>query len=368
MKVGILLDPYNEKNPSGLGVYAINVTRRIIEADKNNDYVVFVRGHVDDENDNLSQMFGNCEIVNIGKGRVLLNGKFRKYDLDKCIFLTPVVPLFRPAREIIMVTHDLGYKHVPAATIKGRLVHFLMHIVYLISARRSGHIIAVSESTKSDIVKYWKISPEKVTVIYNGHEHKNTPSDLPMSVAEENQLKEIPEKYFLYVGVLKPRKNVIQIIESFAEFKKQNSSNEHKLVIVGKGGGAYYGYLQQIIADLNITEDVIFTGYLPDEEVEYLYRNAEAFLYPSKAEGFGMTILDAMSFGLPCIISDIDVFKEIFSESAITTSNFKEMSDEMLKLVSDSDYRKNIAEKNRALSEKFSWDITAAAFVRLIND
>lgn len=239
----------------------------------------------------------------------------QKYNID--VFWEPMHFLPRHISNVkyIMTVHDLAVYQFPqyGAFSDTLLEHFLLPI----SCRRADKIIAVSKSTKKDIINFFGVEDNKISVIYNGDSSYlnkvNTYSD-----TEEQEILDkwrlTKKNFLLFVGTIEPRKNIITIVKSF-EVLKEKGKYDGKLVIVGKTGWKYKKIFKQIYHSRFI-EDILITGYVTNREKECLYRNALCFLYPSLYEGFGFPIIEAMSVGLPVITSNISSMPEVGGDVA----------------------------------------------------
>lgn len=356
MKVGIVLHPYGEKRQSGLGRYALEMTQNIVEGDKNNSYIIFLK----QAPGNLPEFSGTNWTINIiGKKFLWLDRGLYGTKLDTCVFFTPVMPFFVNFRKTIIVIHDLGYKYIKPKKILRKVVNLIMHFIYTFSIHKSSKIISVSKTTKKDILKNFNIQESKVSVVYNGSNN--------ICFLEEEEV-DLPDNFFLFVGVVKPRKNISNLVKAFAEFKEVDTQN-FKLVIAGSVNDEYHEKISIFLKDKNIDKDVVFLGYVKDEKLSYMYKRAYTLVYPSLAEGFGMTVLEALSCGTPTIISNIDVFKEIFSDVAIFVdpNNTKSIGEAMIDISTDNDLRDNLSKRSKIFSEQFRWEKSAKEFINIIN-
>lgn len=177
-------------------------------------------------------------------------------------------------------------------------------------AHKVKHIITISEFSKSKIMEHLKVPEDKISVIYNGVDIvEQTLSD----VSIDNKFINLPP-YLLSVGSLEPRKNLPRLIAAFVRYKKEVKS-EIKLVIVGKKG------VSRVFGDSGVDEinndDIIFTGHVTDNELQYLYKHSLGFCYPSLYEGFGLPPLEAMQFSVPVLTSNTTAIKELCENRAI---------------------------------------------------
>jgi len=358
MKIGLILHPYNEKKQSGLGRYAWEVTKNIIDNDydKGHKYVVFLK----EKPERLPSFKGDKWSVEIiDKKYFWLDRGLWGQKLDICVFFTPIVPFFVKFKKTIIVVHDLSYKYIIPEKIKTKFVNFIINLLYTFSVRKAGNIIAVSNATKKDIIKFFNIAKEKISVVYNGCND--------ICSLDKNSIN-VTTPFFLFAGVVKPRKNVFNLVKAFNKFKKKDKKN-FKLVITGSYGGEYYRKISNFIKKNDIGDDIVFLGYVTDSQLAFLYKEAYAFFYPSLEEGFGMTVLEAMSCGAPIFISNIDVFREIFLGSSIlfNEKDYNDIARVMTEISNNETLRNSLSEKSLKHSTKFSWNKTASEFIKLIN-
>ncbi len=353
MKVGIFMHPYGESKPSGLGVFGSNLVSRIIKEDADTEYVLLVR-----EAPRVKPVFAlGCREIVLNKSFARLSSReIRSYGLDRCLFLTPVLPLLAKLPPTIVVVHDLAYRTVPSESWIDFLYKLVFHWIYFFSTHKASVVVAVSDATKQDAVKAWRLKADKIKVIYNGPSgiHKLPP-----------KLVQVKRPYFLFVGVFKPRKNVLKIVEEFGRFKKKIRS-DFNLVLVGAANGRYAKRVRSLIKEAGLTDSVFLLGYRSEEELSYLYRNGYAFLYPSMGEGFGVTVLDALSCGLPCVVSRIPVFQELYKGVALVVDE-NSFAANMERLATDTNLRNKLAATSQKFSFNFSWSKSARQMIELIH-
>lgn len=357
MKIGIVLHPFSETNKSGLSVYAWNVTKNIIEQDKNinNNYLIFVKSN---KKPLLKINSSNWSVVNINKKYFWLDRGLYGYNLDTLILMTPVVPWFLSFNKIIVVIHDLGYRYIKASGFKNKLFQLLSPIIFGYAVRKTDHLVVNSVTTKYEVIKYLNTNENKIKIINPGF------SDVK-DIKKTNF--ELPDNFFLFVGVIKARKNVLNLVKAFAKFKEVDKKN-FKLILVGRKAGFYYQQIFDFVKDNGLDQEVIFTDYLEDEEINYLYQKAYAFVFISFLEGFGMSVLDAVHNRLPCVLSDIPVFRELFTNVSIFSKpdDLEDISNSLFKIVDDSNLYKSL-KVNCCEFDRFSWSNSGKLFLDIIN-
>ncbi len=268
-----------------------------------------------------------------------------------------VAPLSRECKKVVTF-HDLSFEHHPEffSWRKRLWQRFLMDARG--EAQRADKIIAVSESTKEDLVNLYGIEPKKIKVIYSGvgSQFKNLESG-SWKVAIRKKYN-LPDKFILYFGTIEPRKNLIGLIKAFellkAKFQIPNS--EFKLVIAGAKGWLYQDIFRAA-KESKYSREIIFTGFVEEADKPYLYNLAELFVYPSFFEGFGFPPLEAMACGLPTIVSYGSSLPEAVGQAAlmVDSSNIDEMAWAMEMALTDNDLRKRLIQRGIAQAKKFSW-------------
>ena len=220
---------------------------------------------------------------------------------------------------------------------------------------RTNIVICDSISTKNDCIKLLKIPEKRLRVIPLSADEQYKP--LKNKEQIYNELKReynINSPFILFVGTLEKRKNVPTLIKSFYKLKK--SKLDHKLVIVG-GKGWKYTKIFDLIEDLNLKDEVIFTDYVSDEDLVKLYNTADLFVYPSLYEGFGLPPLEAMACGCPVITSNTSSLPEVVGDAGIMIdpNDIDGLTESMHKILTDQDLREEMSRKSLERAEMFSW-------------
>lgn len=276
------------------------------------------------------------------------------------IFFSPAhyTPRFSKTPAIVTI-HDLSFHYYPNDFLKRDLYKLKNWTNY--SLKKAKKIIAVSHSTKSDIIKFYDIDEHKIKVIYNGFEKKilNLKSnDLLIKRVKKNP-------YILYVGTLQPRKNLPTLIDAFSEFVKSNSN--FKLIITGKKGWLYKNIFNKVKI-LNLDKKIIFTDFVNDATLNQLYKNAFCLVLPSFYEGFGIPILEAMSNNCPVISSDKSSLPEIAGNAALffnPNDSFQLLS-QLNNLKDHPDLRNTLIESGKNRIKLFSWKKCAEETLSLL--
>jgi len=357
-KIGIILHPYGEVKPAGLGRYILELTKALVENDKENEYVIYLKKKPKIMPEFMSS---NYKIEILGFGKLWREiGFFFAPKADIYVFNTPVMPiLFRPKKSIVIAL-DFAYLYFKPERLKERINDFLLYKLNSFSLNRADKIVAISEATKKDTLELFDVSDKKMVVIYPGF------SNICILPSEEVA---VPQNFFLYVGVIKERKNLLNIMKGFYEFKRGDKFDS-KFVVAGKGDNAYYREVLSFVEENNLKGEVIFLGFVSDNQLSFLYKNAKAFVFPSIVEGFGFPVLEAMDCGLPVITSIDSSLSEVAGGAALLVDpkNPKEILKVMEKIASDRKLRDDLSEMGDARVLTFSWRKCASQFIALLNN
>ncbi len=356
MKIGILLHPYGEKKPAGLGRTILELTKAMIEGNPENEYIVYVK----DKPTVLPDFKGsNWRLEVLGGGAFWLDRGFRRASrADVSIFNTPILPLFFVPKNSVVIALDFAYWFFPPQDIASKVKNWLLFLYHGYSLWRARHVVAISEATKRDVMRLFKIPEKKISIMYLGYK--------PIC-AEPQQAVVVPEKFFLFVGIIKERKNVFNVVKAFREYRRTH--NAHKLVVAGNGEGAYYEKIREYVKQEGIHDAVIFFGHANDGQLSYMYRKAEVLFFPSIAEGFGMPVAEAMDCGLPVITSSTTSLPEVGGNGAIIVDpyNIKEMAEALVKISTDPQFRAELIQRGYEQRKKFGWDKSVKKLLEIIH-
>ncbi len=265
------------------------------------------------------------------------------------VFFSPAhyAPRFSLVPTVVTV-HDLAYFYYPGEFLKSDLYKLENWTKY--SVNRAKSVIAVSKSTKRDLMSYYTVPKEKIEVIYNGFEKQ-----AKQGKQHTSNYKLQSQKYILFVGTLQPRKNILTLIKAYAKFRIKHK--DVKLVIAGRRGWMYKD-IYKLVEKLDLTKNVVFTGYISDATLIQLYKDAFCFAAPSYYEGFGIPILEAMSYGCPVVASNTASLPEVGGEAALYFNPFdeKELTKHLEMLHHDKDLRQSLIAKGHARVKHFSWE------------
>lgn len=278
------------------------------------------------------------------------------------VFFTPahVIPLSYRRRSVATV-HDLGYHHFPEA-------HTRRQVAYLRwSTRHNGRsahtVLADSQATKDDLIRFYHTPAAKIAVVYPG-------VDPALQQASEAEITAVCRKhaitrpYFLYIGTLQPRKNLVRLVEAFA-----TANLPHQLVLAGKTGWLSQP-IQQTIFNLQspISSQIHLPGFIPDSDKAALLSGATALLYPSLYEGFGFPLLEAQACETAVLAANSSSLPELAADSALLVDplDTTAIRDGIIRLAADEGLRQTLVAKGRENVKRFGWEKTAVSVLNLL--
>jgi len=232
----------------------------------------------------------------------------------------------------------------------------------------SKKIITVSEQTKKEIIATYKTDPAKIEVVHNGYNDV-----LYKKVSDSAAMSKVLEKYgltsgfMLYVGRLEKKKNIAAMIEAFALLREKHPEIKIKLVLVGMAG---YGYdeIKYTVEEYNLNSEISALGWVPEDDMPYIYNAARVFVFPSHHEGFGIPVIQALACGVPAVVSDIPVFREVTGECALffDKDDKNDMAEKMFMALSDENLRQKMITTGYERVKNFSWKKCAAETLAVI--
>lgn len=261
----------------------------------------------------------------------------------------------RYAKQVVTI-HDLAFMKFPEV-VESNIYQYLMRWVPY-SIKKADQIIADSIQTKADIIEYFTIPEDKINVVYLAADSKFKKESQEKIEIVKVKYK-LPIKYLLYLGTLEPKKNITTLIDVYNQLK-QKYSIEEKLVIVGTKGWKFNPIFEKI-KDLHLENDVIFTGYVDDEDLPSIYSGASVFTFPSIYEGFGIPLLEAMQCEIPVVASNTSCIPEVVEDAGLLIDPYdiNKWVEAIYQILINHELRMNLVQKGIEQSNKFSWEKVA---------
>ncbi|MFA5024463.1 MAG: glycosyltransferase family 1 protein [Patescibacteria group bacterium] len=279
------------------------------------------------------------------------------------------VPILTPVKFVVTI-HDLILTHFPTirATTRSPFLYYFKNLAYRLiiftAVKRARRIITVSEFTKNDLAAKFKVQPEKITVTYEGVANlaKGRDSLFIAKLDKQETLEQYhtARNFLLYVGNAYPHKNLETLIKVFSKLHSERP--ELRLVLVGKED-YFYGLVEKYAGSLNLWQKgnlnspVVFPGYVPDAQLEVLYSEARAYIFPSLYEGFGLPPLEAMARQCPVASSNRASLPEVLGEAALyfDPQNETEMLSKIKLILNDDDLRARLIAAGLKQIKKYNW-------------
>jgi glycosyltransferase involved in cell wall biosynthesis len=300
------------------------------------------------------------------KEQLFLPFIIRKQKLNLIHFPHFNVPLFCFCPFVVTV-HDLILKRFPTrrASTLSFFNYYLKNLAYRLviffAVKRAEKIITVSCFTKKDILNYFKIKPEKVKVIYEGAPKKVSSVKYQVSSVKTLDKFGINKPYLLYVGNAYPHKNLEGLLKSFEKLIRRHRMNL-QLVLVGELDYFYKRLMNRVAQKHSkISDRIIFTDYVADKELGFLYQNASLYIFPSMCEGFGLPPLEAMSCGVPVVCSNATCLPEVLGEASVYFNPYKsaEIAQVIKRVLGDTNLQQHLRECGFRKTDQYSWFETA---------
>ncbi|EKD56576.1 MAG: group 1 glycosyl transferase [uncultured bacterium] len=357
---------------SGVGRYSFNLIKNLLEIDNQNDYLLFInyyRNRLEKEK-KINELVSNNKKVKIITNHLFgkikdkiwfnplispINLYFGKLDLYHATCFQAFPKKIGDIKSVVTI-HDLTY--LVDKNYHQNLSNYYKKIT-INAVKKANTIITDSNATKNDLIKYFKTDSSKIQTIYLGIDNKFKPASSKEILEFKNKYTNGSE-YILSVGTLEPRKNFPKLIEAYQQLPVA-IQNQYKLLVIGKSG---WGEINQIT-----NSQIIFTGFLSDEELITAYSGANVFVYPSLYEGFGFPPLEAMACGTPVITSNVSSLPEVVGNAAELINPYivSEITKAIEKILINKDFANTLIKKCFAQSDKFTWSKTAQQTLEIYN-
>ncbi|HSN75336.1 MAG TPA: glycosyltransferase family 1 protein, partial [Anaerolineae bacterium] len=258
----------------------------------------------------------------------------------------------------VVTVHDLSFMRYPQAFPPPQRAYLQSQVRRSLRAAR--RVIAVSQATKQDVVELFGVPAGRIDVVYNGVDACFCPAPTEQVEAFRRQ-QSLPERYVLHLGTLEPRKNLVRLVQAFAQVKAHDPGQPPVKLVLAGGKGWSYDAIFAEVARLGLEQEVVLPGYIADEELAWWYRAAAVFAYPSLLEGFGLPVLEAMACGTPTITSALSSLPEVAGDAALLVdpTSVDALAAALLRLLDDIALAGELRTRGLAQATRFSWSRTA---------
>jgi len=379
MKIGVDIRVLMDEYYSGVSGYTANLLSAILGIDNKNEYKFFYNSWHNLDKRLAQWNRNNAQVIGTHIPNKFFNYLYQKIfcypKIDKIlggvdIFWSPHFNfscLSKKTKRIITV-HDLSFLRYPEFFSKRKnFWHRALKVNKIL--RDADKIIAVSENTKHDIVELIGVPAEKVQVIYSGNDTAKKEIN-NIEAADFLQKNNLNGRIILYLGTIEPRKNIIGLIQAYNQLRQDNQSfSDLKLVLAGAKGWKY----KKIYQEWNLSpfkQDIIFLGYISQNERNILFTKASIFAYPSFYEGFGFPPLEAMTYGLPVVCANVSSLPEVVGEAALIVNPFMpaEIKQALEMVLLDEKLRNLLISRGLERAKFFTWEKTAREYLQVFKE
>ncbi len=350
------------RNRAGTGTYVRNLFGALEAIAPEHDYLYLTAAAVD--------AAASLDVAQRGRVQRLINGlrqmawlqvslplQLRRTGAD--LFHAPAMigPFWQPCPTVFTIL-DLAVIEYPEVFDPLWRSYVLLNL--RLALARAGAVIAISESTRQDVLRHFSLRPELVRVVYFGCDPRFRPVDNAELRESVRANFGLPERFILYVGTLEPRKNVPRLLQAFHHLKAEGRI-PHKLVMVGERGWLYHDIFQELQA-LGLENEVLFVGYVDHDQLPVIYGMSEMLVLPSLYEGFGLPPLEAMACGCPVVTSNASSLPEVVGEAALCVDPYdvRAIAEAMATLVFRPERRLDLVCRGLERARLFSWERAAA--------
>lgn len=365
--VGIDCRAANEPKRAGIGNHCLELLRAVLSLNEDVAFRIYLdRAPLPD----LPRQSDRAEV------RVLAPGKmwtFRRLAADlrrdpPDVFLSPgvQVPPFVPCPRVATVL-DLAYFTFPSNFTFARRVSAKVQTYSAL--RTADHWLAISESTKKDMMRLLHVPEEKVTVTHLGHSARFRPCTEPEEIARVRRKYDLPQRYLLYVGRLQPRKNIPRLIDAFLLLRQRRPDLPHRLVIAGDKGWMYDGILEKAGASA-ARQAIQLTGFVAEEDLPVMISAADLLVLVSLWEGFGLPVVEAMACGTAVVSSNTSALAEVVGEAGLQVDpcDTQAIAAALERVLSDDSLREQLRAKGLVRASGFTWENTAKKTLAVLRE
>lgn len=350
--IGVDASRSNVAQKTGTEYYSFEIIKNMIGQDDHNIFRLYSKTPL-----SYLKKKNNVEnkVMNFPKlwSQIRLSFEIYKNPPDVLFVPAHTIPLYH-GKKTVATLHDVGFKYFPELyTPLERMYHdFCMKF----SVKHATKIIAISQATKKDLVNIYNADPKKIEVIYHGYDRERF---FPLNSSSEVREKVLNLKpYIFYIGRLEAKKNIVNLVKAFGNLKSDKQIKE-KLVLAGRPGYRYDEIENEIKKlPIGVRQDIIELGYVEDELIGDLMRNASIFAFPSRFEGFGMPIIEAMASGTPVVGSNTTSIPEISGGCALLCDpdDYLKLSQNLRKVILDKNLRQEMIHNGLKRAKEFTWE------------
>jgi glycosyltransferase involved in cell wall biosynthesis len=341
----------------GIGTYVRNLLRHLSRLDHDTEYVLICRAAdcalVDEFGENFRAVAETAPAYSL-REQLRIPLDLRREGID--LFHAPhyVLPPLAPCKAVVTI-HDCIHLRFPQY-LPNRLAYAYARSSLWFATHRSNRVLTVSEASKRDILRYYRVPEKKIDVIYNAIDERFGEIPTAEEVERVRERYQLNDPFVLYAGNIKPHKNLERLIEAFHTLRRDGPETV-KLLIIGDEISKYAA-LRRAVHKYKLHKHVRFFGFVPDKTLAILYRLAGVFVFPSLYEGFGLPPLEAMASGTPVITSNVSSLPEVVGDAALLIDPYDPdaIANAMRRVLTEPALREDLRQRGLMRVKEFSWD------------
>jgi glycosyltransferase involved in cell wall biosynthesis len=341
----------------GIGTYIRNLLKHLALIDRDTEYVLLCRPQdvkvAEGLGPNFRAVAESSRPYSVAE-QVMLPARLVAQNVSLLHEPHYVLPPLVPCRAVVTI-HDCIHLMFPQY-LPNRLAYAYARANLWAAARRAERIFTVSETSKADILRYCDVAAERIIVVYNAIDARFATPPEPEAVERVRERYQLHGPFALYVGNIKPHKNLERLIDAF-DLVRRGGFERLELLIIGDQISKY-PRLRRAVDKHKLHKHVRFLGFVPDDTLAALYRLATVFVFPSLYEGFGLPPLEAMASGTPVVTSNRSSLPEVVGDAAVLVDPYSAASiaDGIQQVLSDPELRRSLSARGLARAREFSWD------------
>jgi len=361
-RIGIDARLFGTAQAFGIGQYTEELIRHLAQNDSDDQYYVFLSpkswANFPIYASNLIKIKVKIPHYSWSE-QVVYPAILRKTDLDLIHYTNFNSPIWWRQVPSVVTIHDLTLWFFAGRTQKSWWKKWAYSLAIRQACRNAKKIIAITESTKKDIINILHINPDKIEVIYESVAERYKPITDQQRIENLKHKFNISKPYLLYVGQWRQHKNVVRLIRAFNSLLRRYQL-DYQLVLAGKIDSECPEVLTTI-QQLGLTSNVVLTGYIPDSDLPLLYNGAEVFVFPSLYEGFGLPPLEAMACGTPVVSSQASCMPEVLGDAVhyFDPLNIESMVQKIMEVTGNYSLKQNLRKAGFKQVKKYSFDLMA---------
>ena len=341
----------------GIGTYIRNLVINLSRIDKDTDYVLLCRpqdnGFVEGLGENFRPLSQTDPLYSISE-QLRIPAQLKRAHID--VFHAPhyTLPFTTPCNSVVTI-HDCIHLLFPQY-LPNKIAYIYARTALWIAANRSSRVLTVSEASKKDILRFFNIDPRKITVIPNGIDGQFKLEPSAEAIARVQERYQLKSPFLLYVGNVKPHKNLERLIDAFYKLRRDGLTTLTLLIIGDEI--TKYTTLRRTVHRYQLHKYVRFLGFVPSDTLSILYRLADAFVFPSLYEGFGLPPLEAMACGTPVVTSNVSSLPEVVGNAAMLVDPYDvdSIANGIQAVLEDPAYREKLITNGLERANVYSWE------------